>query len=212
MSDTSKHVGKRPICVNLDSRIAALPDGSVRSVLALFAHLENLATRELAKDAAPGEKPAFLPHAVVMNHPADPEAQKPGTCFRELGRQVLRTAKSQVRVLRKQTQDIQSLVLINNWAVAGGLWAELLFRCKTPLFELGLLEELWGISPNDLVVGGWSLTQHWHQFVLIQAEVEILLTRRQSIVELSDILEAHLGHWLKRFSEILERLDEESMA
>jgi hypothetical protein len=31
-------------------------------------------------------------------------------------------------------------------------------------------------------------------------------------VELSDILEAHLGHWLKRFSEILERLDEESVA
>jgi hypothetical protein len=212
MSDTSKQVGKRPICVNLDNQIASLPDRSLRSVLALFAHLENLATRELTKDAAPGEKPAFAPHAVVISHQGCQEGPKQGTCFRELGRQVLRTAKSQVRVLRKQTEDIQSLVLINNWGVAGGLWAELLFRCKTPLFELGLLEELWGISPNDLVVGGWSLTQHWHQFVLIQAEVEILLARRQSLVELSDILEAHLGHWLKRFSEILERLDEESVA
>jgi len=83
--------------------------------------------------------------------------------------------------------------------------------CKTPLFELNFLEELWGIKADRLEVEGWSLSRHWHQFVLIQAEVEIVLARRQNLMQLSDTLEAQLGTWLTRFGEILEKLDEESM-
>ena len=205
-------MGNRPFCVNLDAEITSLPHASVRSILAVFAHLENQARRELEPDAALAKPPVFAPHSVVINHQPFQEGAVQGPCFRELGRQVIRTARCQVGVLLRQTQETQSLVLINNWAVAERLWSELVFKCKTPLFGLNFLEELWEISPSDLVVGGWSLTQHWHQFVLIQAEVEILLARRQSLVELSDILEAHLGHWLKRFDEILETLDEESVA
>ena len=88
------------------------------------------------------------------------------------------------------------------------MWAELLPDCKTPLFELNFLEELWGICPDNLEAGGWSLTRHWQQFVLIQAEVEVLIARRQSLLQLSDTLEGHLGLWLKRFTDILEKLDE----
>jgi len=78
--------------------------------------------------------------------------------------------------------------------------------------ESPFLEELWGICPDNLEVGGWTLTRHWQQFVLIQAEVEVLLARRQSLLQLSDTLEGHLGLWLKRFADILAKLDEKSAA
>jgi hypothetical protein len=45
----------------------------------------------------------------------------------------------------------------------------------------------------------------------VQAEIENLLTRRQSLIELSIALEIHLGHWLDRFNDILAKIDEESM-
>jgi len=134
------------------------------------------------------------------------------TCFRKLGRQALCAAKSQVRVLRARAQEIQSLLLINDWPVAERLWPALLLDCKTPLFVLSFLEELWEIHPDRLEFDGRALARHWHQFILVQAEVEIHLSRRQSLVELSDALEAHLGPWLKQFGEILEKLDEESVA
>jgi hypothetical protein len=75
---------------------------------------------------------------------------------------------------------------------------------------LNFLEELWDIRPDQLEVGGWTLVRHWQQFVLIQAEIEVLLARRQSLMHLSDIVEGHLGLWLQKFGEILEKLDEHS--
>jgi hypothetical protein len=47
---------------------------------------------------------------------------------------------------------------------------------------------------------------------LIQANVEFLLARRRSLLELSDTLERDLGQWLKRFGEIWDALDEASLA
>ena len=132
--------------------------------------------------------------------------------FRELGRQVIRAAHCQVLALQERLESVQSLVLINDWAVAERLWAKLAPDCKTPLFEMGFIEELWGIRADQLQVGGWSLTRQWQQFVLIQAEVEVLLGRRRSLVELSDMLERDLGRWLTKFVDLLEKLDEESAA
>ncbi len=130
--------------------------------------------------------------------------------LRELGRQVIRAAQSQVCGLQARLQQVESLVLINDWAVAEQLWAELVPDCKTPLFELSFLEELWGISPDKLPVNGSSLTRQWQEFVLLQAEFELLLGRRRSLVELSDALERDLGRWLRRFLELLGKLDEAS--
>jgi hypothetical protein len=211
MSETAKH--KSPFRIELDGEIVTLPGRTLRSVLGMFAHLEGLAVnqeKELAEQA--NQKAMVKTFPSLLKRPSFDEFNLGGTSFRELGRQVVRTAKSQVRVLQTRTQEIQSLVLINNWSVAEKLWARLLPDCKTPLFALNFLEELWAIAPDALDLNGWSLAHHWHQFVLIQAQVEIILARHQNLVELSDALENQLGVWLKKFGEILERLDEESAA
>jgi len=205
MSDT-KQISAKLFQVNLDGEIIALPWRSLKSVLGILEHFESLAKcQERNYGAVLKKRPA------ARDSSKTPKRQSEATCYRELGRQVIRTAKSQVRVLQGRTLEVQSLVLINNWGVAERLWTELLMGCKTPLFELNFLEELWGIKADRLEVEGWSLSRHWHQFVLIQAEVEIVLARRQNLMQLSDTLEAQLGTWLARFGEILEKLDEESL-
>jgi hypothetical protein len=210
MSETVKPPGANPFLTHLDGEIVTLPGKSLESMMGMFAHLESLALRRGKISAAladasksPGNSPKQSGYG---------EGELDRISYRELGRQVIRAAQTQIRVLQNRTQEIQSLILINNWKVADQLWAELLPDCKTPLFELNFLEELWGISPDNLEVGGWTLTRHWQQFVLIQAEVEVLLARRQSLMQLSDTLEGHLGLWLKRFADILDKLDEKSAA
>lgn len=210
MSETVKVTGPNPFLIHLDGEIATMPGRSLESMMGIFAHLESLALRrgKISGVFPGGTKPAGnLPKS---NGFAEGEVER--ISFRELGRQVIRAAQTQIRFLQSRTQEVQSLILINNWAVADQLWAELLPDCKTPLFELNFLEELWGISPDHLEAGGWTLTRHWQQFVLIQAEVEVLLARRQSLLQLSDTLEGHLGLWLKRFADILNKLDEKSAA
>jgi len=213
MSDILKARENSPFQVNLDWEVVTLPGRSLESIMGMFAHLESLAARRLKTPDAHSSGTDS-----TRGHPALPKRQpydngvRERISFRDLGRQIIRAARGQVRSLQARTQEMQSLVLINEWATADRLWAGLLPDCKTPLFELNFLEELWGIRADQLEVGGWSLIRHWQQFVLIQAEVEVLLARRQSIVELSDALEGHLGLWLKRFDEILGKLDEKSLA
>ena len=195
---------------DLDAKVPALPGRSAKSVLGLFAHLEGLARRHegfetILKKSGPGR----ARRAVVKNVSAEETLQAP-ISFRDLGRAVIRAAQSQLAGLQHRLCEVQSLVLINNWAVADRLWAGLLPDCKTPLYEIGFVEELWGLNPDELVSEGWSLTRQWHEFVLIQAEFEILLGRRRSLVEFSDALERDLGRWLSKFGEFLEILDEAS--
>jgi hypothetical protein len=213
MSDTVKRRRNQAFRMDLDRQIVALPGRSLNSIMGLLAHLEGLAIRkERATQAVTSQGQSAKTWPTTPKPLPFDEVRPEGLCLRDLGRQLIRAARSQVQVLRARTQEIQALVLINGWTVAERLWAELLPECKTPLFELNFLEELWGINPERLEVDGWTLTRHWHQFVLIQAEVEILLGRRQNPVQLSDALEGHLGGWLERFDEILEKLDEESVA
>jgi hypothetical protein len=210
MSEMVKTPGPHPFLINLDGEIVTLPGKSLESMMGMFAHLESLSLRRGKISGAFVGAPKPLANAPKQNAFGDGELER--ISYRELGRQVIRAAQTQIRVLQTRAQEIQSLILINNWPVADQLWAELLPDCKTPLFELNFLEELWGISPDNLEVGGWTLTRHWQQFVLIQAEVEVLLARRQSLLQLSDTLEGHLGLWLKRFADILDKLDEKSSA
>lgn len=196
MPDTIRHIDKDAFRTDLDAEIVALPGRSLRSVVGLFAHMESLAREKKGSGRSRKSRAAD----------AEPET----VSFRELGRQVIGVARLEVEVLQARLHKLQSLVLINDWSVAERLWREFLPACKTPLFELNFLEELWGIELAPLSIELCPLTRFWHQFVLIQAEVEALIVRRRSLVELSDMLERELGSWLKRFADILERLDEAS--
>ncbi len=213
MSGRTKQRARKLFRIDLDAEITTLPGRGWKSVLGLFVHLENLARRTEA-DALPALKGIGpgMPFSTALANAALGGPMEERISFRELGRQVIRAAQNQVRALQDRLEAIQSLVLINDWAVAERLWARLSPDCKTPLFEMGFIEELWGISADNLQVNGWSLTRQWQQFVLIQAEVEVLLGRRRSLVELSDMLERDLGRWLAKFADLLEKLDEESNA
>jgi hypothetical protein len=208
MSDATKNSAQSPFRSNLDREVTTLPTRTLRSLRELFMQLERSAVlREKTSPAAlegqcPASAPAFLPT------PAGEGANMP---LRELGRAVLATAKAQVRALLTRTFEVQALMLINDWRSAGRLWVALLNDCKLPLAEVDFLEELWGIRSSRIEVNGWSLTRHRHHFVLIRAEIEIQLARRRNLLELSDAVERHLGDWLRRFEDILEKLDEESL-
>jgi hypothetical protein len=213
MSEKTKQFDNCSFQVDLGSEIRTLSGRSLRSLLGLFAHLENLGMRQAeGRYPIPSRQGLFAPQHLSPKHPMLKGGSNGRTCFRRLGRQALRAAKSQVRALHARSQEILSLLVINDWPVAERLWLELMLDCKTPLCILSFLEELWGIHSGGLESNGRTLARHWHQFILIQAEVEILLSRRQSLVELSDALEAQLGAWIKQFGEILEKLDEESIA
>jgi hypothetical protein len=213
MSDILKAREKASFQINLDWEVVTLPGRSLESIVGMFAHLESLAVRRTKNSAlhATGKDAGRIHPALPKRQPFD-DGIRERISYPDLGRQVIRAARAQIKSLQERTEEMQSLVLINQWTTADRLWAELLPDCKTPLFQLNFLEELWGIRPDQLEVGGWSLIRHWQQFVLIQAEVEVLLARRQNLVELSDALEGHLGLWLKRFDEILGILDEKSLA
>jgi hypothetical protein len=194
----------------LDSDIVALPGRSLKSFLGLFAHLENLskgqnlACHSVLKQLEPARAGASSAASWAE------AALRERVNYRELGRQVIRAAQGQVRSLQQRLEEVKSLVLINDWAVAERLWSDMVPECKTPLFEMSLLEELWGVNPDQFQVGGWTLTRQWHEFVLLQAQFEILLGRRRSLVEFSDALERELGGWLSWFGDLLEKLDEAS--
>jgi hypothetical protein len=208
MVRTARQSAKILLRRNLDREVTTLPPRSLRSVLGIFAHLESLPPNVATITDHTPQKGA----CAAKPGPISPMEPPEKVSFRELGRQVIGAARRQVEGLQVRLEQASSLVLINDWPVADRLWSEFLTACRIPLFELNFLEELWEINPDKLEIGGGSLTRHWHQFVLIQAETELLLARRRSLVELSDTLEKGLGRWLTRFAEILEALDETSMA
>ncbi|HEX3799036.1 MAG TPA: hypothetical protein VH413_10075 [Verrucomicrobiae bacterium] len=211
MGDVVQSPVKKLFREDLDAEIVNLPGRSLEAMLGMFAHLESLALRR-------AKIPSLFSTGDSSKHPAVPrrqsldEGKMERISFRELGRQVIRAAQGQVQGIELRAVEMQALVLINEWPIAEKLWAELLTDCKTPLFELNFLEELWGICPEQFEAVGGSLIRHWQQFVLLQAEVEVLLARRQSLLRLSDTLDGHLSPWLKQFSDILEKLDEKSLA
>ncbi len=213
MSQKTKQIEKLSFRVDLDSEIRIMSARCLKSLLGLFAHLENLGMcqKQQLLSVPSGERAARSQLLSALSQQvAATRLKRP--CFRQLGRQVLGAAKSQVQVLQARTEEIQFLVLINNWPAADQLWSEFLPECKTPLFLLSFLEELWEINPGQSKSVGHAFARHWHRFILIQAEVENLLSSRQSLLELSNALELNLGSWLEGFEKLLEKLDEDSIA
>ena len=135
---------------NLDCEISALPGRSWQSALGLFAHLENLSQRR-GPDLQSVLRQLSRPRGRVLAGRGRrvEEAGERRVSYREVGRQVVRAAQAQVRNLQEKLERAQSLVLINEWAVAERLWSELVPECKTPLFEVSFLEELWGLNPDQ---------------------------------------------------------------
>jgi hypothetical protein len=213
MSEKTKQLDNCAFRVDLDSEIKTLSGKSLKALLGLFAHLENLGLRNgQCRDSALGGDRSATLHEVLAKSQPFGAARLKRPCFRDLGRQVISAAKAQVLDLGARNQKLQSLVLINSWPVAEQLWSEFLPDCKTPLFMLSFLEDLWGINPGQSESNSHALARHWHRFILIQAEIENLMSQRQSLLELSNALELHLGTWLEGFGKLLEKLDEESIA
>jgi len=198
---------------DLNAEITTLPIRTLKSVGEIFLHLENQAIRQRQNSSPHWDEDSLakVQELLSANQPIEPGAFG-GYCFRELGRQVLATARAQVSGLQARACEAQALILINGWKVAERIWAPLQADSKTPLYEVNFLEDLWGFDPANLIVNGWSLARHRRQFVLIQADIGILLARQHSLMELSNALERDLGCWLCHFAKILDKLDEESIA
>ena len=212
MGTTAKKRTKPIFKADLSAEITTLPIRTLKSVAEVFLHLENQAIRQRRETAPLWEEEALakVQDLLGSNQPIEPGAFG-GFSVRELGRQVLATARAQVGTLQARTCEAQALMLINGWKVAERLWSGLQAECKTPLFAVNFLEDLWGFDPSNVVVSGWSLARHRRQFVLIQADIGILLARQHSLMELSNSLERDLGCWLSHFAKILDKLDEESL-
>jgi len=194
---------------NLDSPITIWPGGSLQSLSAIFLHLEKMAARQNreARSIWENENVAKLHELLSGNQLMEPD-RRAGLSFRDLGRQILETAKAQVEVLQDRAHNVQSLLLINDWPVAKRLWPPLQAECRTPLYELNFLEDLWGFDPPQMAAN----SRHRRQFALIQADVRMLLARQESLLDLSNTLERDLGCWLAHFGKILQKLDEESLS
>jgi hypothetical protein len=207
MSSISNKQAKPPFRVDLDSEITTWPGSSLQSLAAVFVHLEKLAVRQNQSAAAiwENENVAKL-HELLSGRPLDETGRNGSLSYRELGRQIIETAKAQVDVLQARAHEVQSLILINNWPVAKRLWSPLQSECRTPLYELNFIEDLWGFDQAQITANA----RHRRQFVLIQADVRMLLARQESLLELSNTLERDLGCWLTHFRRILDKLDEDS--
>jgi hypothetical protein len=207
-SVTNKQAGPS-FRVDLDSEITTWPGSSLQSLSAIFVHLEKMAVRQNREAGSiwENENVAKLHELLSGNSLLEP-GQQGGLSFRDLGRQIIETAKAQVQVLQNRAHEVQSLLLINDWPVAKRLWLPLQAECRTPLYELNFLEDLWGFDQPQMAAN----SRHRRQFVLIQADVRMLLARQESLLDLSNTLERDLGCWLTHFGKILQKLDEESLS
>ena len=209
MSSVINKPAKPSFRVDLDGEITAWPGGSLQSLSAIFVHLEKMAVRQNRETGSIWENENIAKlHELLSGKPLVEPGQPAGLCFRDLGRQIIETAKAQVQVLQNRTHEVQSLLLINDWPVAKRLWPPLQAECRTPLYELNFLEDLWSFDQSQKA----AASRHRRQFVLIQAEVRMHLARQESLLDLSNTLEQDLGCWLAHFGKMLLKLDEESMS
>lgn len=211
VSTVAKKRVKSIFRADLNAEITSLPVRTLKSVADILIHLENQAIRKCRENgpSSDNDNLAKVQEVLTASQPIEPGSFG-GYRYRELGRQALATAEAQISALQGRTCEVQALMLINGWRVAERLWLPLQADCKTPLFIVNFLEDLWGFDSGQLVVNGWTLARHRRQFVLIQADIGILLARQQSLMELSNTLERDLGCWLCQFAKILEKLDEDS--
>jgi hypothetical protein len=209
MSSAINKQARPPFRVDLDSEITSWPGSSLQSLSAVFLHLEKIAVRQNRGAGSIWENENVVRlHDLLSGSQTMEGGRSGGLRFRDLGRQIIETARAQVEVLENRAHEVQSLLLINDWPVAKRLWPPLQSECRTPLYELNFLEDLWGFDAPQVAANA----RHRRQFVLIQADVRMLLARQESLLDLSNTLERDLGCWLAHFSRILQKLDDESLA
>lgn len=186
--------------VELESRRQSLKD--------VFQYLESLALRhERVLSSVLVDGIQVAPSEARISNGSFQSIRADSLTFDELGRQMVRAVRTRVNELRERVKGMQFLVLINNWDVAQWLWWELVPDFKTPMIELSFLQELWGTRLEQLKIQDRNVVQHWDMIGPIHAEIEMLLQRQESLVNLSDALERKLGPWLMQLGEYLERLD-----
>src|SRR5580698_3479889 len=100
MSEKTKQIEDLPFRVDLDSEIRTMSGRCLRSLLGLFAHLENLGMcQKQYSRSLPSRNRASKSQVVSAQSQQTTTTRLKRPCFRELGRQVLCAAKSQVQVL-----------------------------------------------------------------------------------------------------------------
>src|SRR5208283_1171661 len=106
MSSITSKQAKPPFRVDLDSEITTWPGSSLQSLAAVFVHLEKLAIRQNRNATSfwENENVAKL-HELLSGSKLAETGHNGGLCFRELGRQIIETAKAQVQVLQTRAQD-----------------------------------------------------------------------------------------------------------
>ena len=209
MQNLANQSSPETIQITLDGQSIALPQECKRSLRDIFSYLEQLAVQQdriLASVSVDGTTVA----APCLQSPSQTfqQIEANSISLNDLGSHVLLVARDQVQQLLSRVEAIQMLVLINDWPVAQQLWCDLVPDFKTPMLELSFLQELWGERLSATKIGDKSLAQHWDQIGRIQAEVELVLTRRQDILDFSDILEKRLLPWLKLLLSFLNQLQD----
>lgn len=193
--------------VTLDGRPVEL-ESRRQSLRDVFQYLESLALRhERVLSSVLVDGVQVAPSEARISNGSFHSIRADSLTFDELGRQMVRAVRTRVNELRERVKGMQFLVLINNWEVAQWLWWELVPDFKTPMIELSFLQELWGARLDQLKIHDRNVVQHWDMIGPIHAEIEMLLQRQESLVNLSDALERKLGPWLMQLGEYLERLD-----
>jgi hypothetical protein len=203
---TTSNAGS-PFGTDLDKAVGILPSRSLRALTALFKHLEGVARKGRKSRCLPDEAESSERSTVPVGLKAD---GSDSIQLRDVGRQIISAAAAQIRLLELRAEESQFLLLINDWETAERIWLSLESDCRTPLYELSLLENLWDIDPGAFRVDGVSIERHRQKFVLIQLYIKMLLSNRENLLELSNTLETDLGCWLDQFARILDKLEYES--
>src|SRR5579864_7574119 len=131
MSSVTNKPSRSPFRVDLDSPITTWPGCSLQSLSAIFVHLEKSAIRQNRNSNSVWENESVARlHELLSGSQFREPGPNGGLCFRDLGRQIIDTARAQVEVLQNRAHEVQSLLLINEWPVAKRLWPPLQAECR----------------------------------------------------------------------------------
>lgn len=124
MSSVINMQAKPPFRMDLDSPITIWPGGSLQSLSAIFVHLEKMAVRQNREAGSiwENENVVKLHDLLSGNHRMEP-GRPAGLSFRDLGRQIVETAKAQVELPCKTAPtkfSLSSSSTTGRWPNASG--------------------------------------------------------------------------------------------
>jgi hypothetical protein len=124
-----------------------------------------------------------------------------------LRRALVRSLHARLAMVHRRIQEVQWLVLINDWPTVERLWIELAADLRTPLLELNFLAELVLSRLHQIRVEGHAFTDVLGYIEVLKAEVATLLARQRDVVELSSLLDYQMAPQIVRLQRFLERLE-----